>query len=185
MVSEPRPAAMATSSSPLTPSPAAPPTVGAGNKPSPQIGRSEPLKPTPVQTHSQTSSTTSYIPPLQPQTIASYTPPLQPQTIASYTPPLHPQKATSSMPPPLQPRTAGTSFTPPPIQPQTAALNNSSTSGVILDGLLSSNQNCSASSTGPTSWSPPVQQVSQLDKLAVKPVCLREKFQIYGGDSSN
>jgi len=209
---------MATSCSPLTPSPAAPPTVGAGNKSSPQIGRSEPLKPTPLQTHSQTSSTTSYTPPLQPQTIASYMPPLQPrkattsmppplqlqpatsytppslqphtagtsytpppalqpqkattsmppplqpQTTTSYTPPLqpqtsytppplHPQKATSSMPPPLQPQTAGISYTPPPIRPQTAASNNSSNSGVILDGLLSSNQNCFASSTSPTSWS--------------------------------
>ena len=77
------PVPMATSSSLLTPTPAA--TVTA----SPQIGHSEPLKPTPVQSHTQTqkpsSPATSYTPPPpppRPKTTPSMPPPLQPQTVA-------------------------------------------------------------------------------------------------------
>ena len=77
------PVPMATSSSLLTPTPAA--TVTA----SPQISHSEPLKPTPVQSHTQTqkpsSPATSYTPPPpppRPKTTLSMPPPLQPQTAA-------------------------------------------------------------------------------------------------------
>ena len=73
---------MATSSSLLTPTPAATVTTSS------QISRSEPLKPTPVQSHTQTQKPSSPTP--------------------TYTPPPPRPKTTPSMPPPLQPQTAAT-----------------------------------------------------------------------------
>ena len=73
---------MATSSSLLTPTPAA--TVTASS----QVSRSEPLKPVPVQSYTQTQNSSS--------------------PAASYTPPPPRPMTTPSMPPPLQPQTAAT-----------------------------------------------------------------------------
>ena len=80
MASEP--VTMATSSSLLTPTPAA--TVTASS----QISRSEPLKPVTVQSYTQTQKSSS--------------------PAASYTPPPPRPMTTPSMPPPLQPQTAAT-----------------------------------------------------------------------------
>ena len=80
MASEP--VTVATSSSLLTPTPAS--TVTASS----QISRSEPLKPVPVQSHTQTQKSSS--------------------PAASYTPPPPRPMTTPSMPPPLQPQTAAT-----------------------------------------------------------------------------